>query len=189
VSLHDAIVDEVSSIAEAQDMIGRQGRYRYCVMDLLLPDAHGFSGLMSVQHLLGPTPVAIISSQDGSSLVSTARALGAAAFILKSMTLDETAAALRRVASGQSAFPDEASIPPDTQAMTQRLATLSAAQTRVVLALADGRSNKQIARDLDVTEATVKAHLTTIFRKMAVGNRTQLLLSLQPILGQPFGES
>jgi DNA-binding NarL/FixJ family response regulator len=65
-----------------------------------------------------------------------------------------------------------------------RLASLSNAQRAVLVALADGRANKQIARDLGVTEATVKAHLTAIFRKLGVANRAQALLAARPLIGR-----
>jgi DNA-binding NarL/FixJ family response regulator len=67
--------------------------------------------------------------------------------------------------------------------LRDRIASLSGAQLRVLIALSDGRLNKQIAADLDVSEATVKAHLTAIFRKLDVGNRAQALLAVQPLLG------
>ena len=68
-------------------------------------------------------------------------------------------------------------------AKTRLAPTLSPAQRGVLIALADGRSNKQLARDLDVTEATIKAHMTAIFRKLGVMNRAQAMLAVQPLLG------
>jgi DNA-binding NarL/FixJ family response regulator len=71
------------------------------------------------------------------------------------------------------------------EAARARIADLSPAQHGVLLALADGQSNKEIARDLGVTEATIKAHLTAIFRKLKVANRAQALLAIQPLIGSP----
>ncbi|PAX06763.1 helix-turn-helix domain-containing protein [Sphingomonas lenta] len=67
--------------------------------------------------------------------------------------------------------------------MRDRIESLSAAQRRVLFALADGRLNKQIAGELDITEATVKAHLSAIFRKLGVLNRTQAILAVRDMLG------
>lgn len=178
-----AIIDQAANVAEAEALIGRHRLYRFCILDLLLPDTTGFSGLMTIRHRLAPTPITLYADRDGPTLVGTARALGAAGFILKSISLDDTVALLRRVAGGGTAFPNEATPPTAAQSVTERLASLSAGQMRVLLALADGRSNKRIAYDLNVTEATVKAHLTTTFRKLGVVNRAQALLTLQPILG------
>lgn len=178
-----AVVDQAATIAEAEALIARHRLYRFCILDLLLPETNGFSGLMTVQHRLGLTPITLYSDRDGPALVGTAKALGAAGFILKSIGLDDTVALLRRVAGGGIAFPSGAALLPNAQTVTERLASLSAGQMRVLLALADGRSNKRIAHDLNVTEATVKAHLTTTFRKLGVVNRAQALLTLQPILG------
>ncbi|KQN94580.1 LuxR family transcriptional regulator [Sphingomonas sp. Leaf231] len=182
-ALPGAVVDQAASVAEAEQLIARTAGYQCCILDLLLPDSNGFSGLMAIQHRLGRTPIALFSDRDGPILVSTAKALGAAGFILKSVSMDETVAILRRLLAGGTVFPSDAEPSLHAQEMTQRLSTLSAAQMRVLVALADGRANKQIARDLDVSEATVKAHLTAIFRKLGVVNRTQALLTLQPILG------
>nr|WP_281422894.1 LuxR C-terminal-related transcriptional regulator [Sphingomonas yunnanensis] len=99
------------------------------------------------------------------------------------MPLDTIAAQLRAIDGGQSIFPpaDAALATSDLKA---RLDTLSPAQLTVLMALADGRSNKEIARELDVTEATIKAHLTAAFRKLGVSNRTQALLTIQPVIGR-----
>lgn len=115
-------------------------------------------------------------------LVESARALGAAGFLYKTRPFDELARDIRRLAEGQTVFPAIAATNAPT-GIRDRIATLSGAQLRVLLALADGSLNKQIAADLAVSEATVKAHLTAIFRKLDVSNRAQALLAVQPLLG------
>jgi DNA-binding NarL/FixJ family response regulator len=176
-------LDNAGSVEEAERAIAaRKGGYRLVLLDFILPDARGFSGFLKLQHLLAATPIVMVSAREDPVIVEAARALGAAAFVSKSTPLDTLAAALRRVLAGQAVFPPQGIASPATRSLRDRIATLSGAQLRVLLALADGRLNKQIADSLDITEATVKAHLTVIFRKLAVDNRAQALLAVQPLL-------
>lgn len=183
-ALNGASVDTAGSIDEALVALRERSPYRLILLDFVLPDAHGFSGLMQLQHVAGTTPIAMISAREEPALVEAARALGAAGFLYKTRPLDTLVAALREIAAGGTAFPAIAAATHAGSApLRERIASLSGAQLRVLIALADGRLNKQIAGDLDVSEATVKAHLTVIFRKLGVGNRAQALLAVQPLLG------
>jgi DNA-binding NarL/FixJ family response regulator len=190
-ALPGAVIDHAGSIGEAESAVaGKSASYRLVLLDLVLPDARGFSGFLKLQHLLGQTPIAIISAREEPMLIDAARALGAVGFLPKSRPLDELADMVRTLANGGQVFPEAPSLKGASAAATarSRLSTLSGAQLRVLLALADGRLNKQIAGDLQVTEATVKAHLTAIFRKLGVSNRTQALLAMQPLLGETPAE-
>ena len=178
------LIDSAGSIGEAeQAATARKGAYRLVLLDFVLPDARGFSGFLQLQHLLGSTPIVIVSAHRDAVIVEAARALGAAGFLSKSMPLDDLAAALRTIATGGTVFPRDGAASDVAQSARDRIATLSGAQLKVLLALADGRLNKQIANDLDITEATVKAHMTAIFKKLGVNNRSQALLAMQPLLG------
>ncbi|WP_240047460.1 response regulator transcription factor [Sphingomonas panacisoli] len=176
-------VDNAGSIDEATKAIATRGGYRLVLLDFILPDARGFSGLLQLQHLLGDTPIVMVSARQDAVIVEAARALGAAGFLFKSDPLDDLAQSLRTIVAGQSVFPVPATTAAAAGSARDRIAALSGAQLKVLLALADGRLNKQIAGDLDITEATVKAHLTAIFRKLGVSNRAQALLAMQPLLG------
>jgi len=172
------------SIAEARALTQRSPM-RMILLDFHLPDARGFSGLLTLQMDAPTTPIVVVSASEESRLVEAARAVGAAGYLFKSLPLDDLAERLRRVDGGQRIFPPVA--PADAAGLADlraRLASLSNAQRAVLVALADGRANKQIARDLGVTEATVKAHLTAIFRKLGVANRAQALLAARPLIGR-----
>lgn len=175
-------IDTAGRIDEALSALRLRAGFRLILLDFVLPDAHGFSGLMQLQHEARTTPVAMISAREEPTLVEAARALGAAGFLYKSRPLDTLVSSLRDIAGGGTSFPPIAARSGSTS-LRDRVASLSGAQLRVLIALADGRLNKQIAGDLDVAEATVKAHLTAIFRKLGVGNRAQALLAVQPLLG------
>lgn len=180
-------VDSAGSVGEAEALARERAPFHIVLLDLMLPDAHGFSGLLQLQHVLGQTPIVMVSARQEPTLIEAARALGAAGFLHKSRPLDALTAAVRAVIGGAPAFPPEAAPSAAARAARERIGLLSGAQLKVLLALADGRLNKQIAADLEVTEATVKAHLTAIFRKLGVTNRTQALLAMQPLLGNVSG--
>jgi DNA-binding NarL/FixJ family response regulator len=172
------------SIAEARTLAERTP-LRMILLDFHLPDARGFSGLLTLQMHAPGTPIVVVTASEEPRLVEAARAVGAAGYLYKSLPLDDLAERLRRVDGGQQVFPP--TTPNDAPALDDllaRLATLSNAQRAVLLALADGHANKQIARDLGVTEATIKAHLTVIFRKLGVSNRAQALLAARPLIGR-----
>lgn len=177
-------IDQAGSVREAEAILAGRSGYRLVLLDLMLPDSRGFSGLMRLQHLMAGTPIAIVSAKISPTLVEAAQLLGAAAYLTKCLPLDDLARRLRDILAGARLFPTLEASSPDQPNIRDRIAQLSGAQLRVLLALADGRLNKQIAIDLGVTEATVKAHLTAIFRKLGVDSRTQALLAVQPLLGE-----
>ena len=190
VAMPELTIDSVGSIAEAEATIARHRGYRLALLDLMLPDARGFSGFLRLQHALGEVPIVIVSARQQPELIEAARALGAAGYLSKAQPLDETLGALRTILSGKTVFPPMSGrMPSDVSDARARIADLSGAQLRVLMALADGRLNKQIAGDLGVTEATIKAHLTAIFRKLGVNNRTQAILAMQPLLAEQIDDT
>lgn len=176
-----AIVHGAGTIAEGAALLQQWKTCRMILLDFMLPDAHGYAGFLTLQSIVPSTPIAVISAREDRAVTEAAKALGAAAFLFKSRPLDEIADALRRIDGGATVFP--ATVQPDqgVAAARERIGDLSPAQNAVLMALADGRSNKQIAYDLGIAEATVKAHLTTIFRKLKVTNRSQALIAVQPL--------
>ncbi|CAN5177997.1 response regulator transcription factor [soil metagenome] len=179
---HPAIVtDCVESVAAAESMARQHRGYRLMLLDYRLPDADGFSGLFRMQHALGAVPIALISAHDEPYIVNAARAVGAAGFLSKSQPLDLLVQSIDGLLNGASIFPASIGIDSDMAALQARLKSLSGAQMRVLAALAKGHLNKQIAGDLGLSEATVKAHLTAIFRKLKVTNRVQALIAVRPL--------
>lgn len=177
-------VDEAESVAQAEALARSRRDYVLCVLDLMLPDAQGFSGVLLMQKLAPEAKIVVLSAREDALAVSTAYVLDAAGYLTKSTPMSVIAAALKRVLSGERLFPEIAAPPLESDRdMRRRLDSLSTAQMRILLALAGGRLNKQIAGDMGLTEATVKAHLTAIFRKLGVSNRTQAILAAQPLLG------
>lgn len=188
-ALPGATIVSVGSVAEAVAQAEARGRFRMVLLDFQLPDARGYSGLLALQMHDPGVPIVVVTAHEDPALVEAARALGAAGFLFKSLPLDTIAARLREVDQGRVVFPADVVPNAAVAAARARIDNLSPAQHRVLIALADGRSNKHIARELDVTEATVKAHLSAIFRRMGVANRAQAMLAMQPLLGEVVAAS
>lgn len=155
--------------ARAPDMI---------LLDLNLPDAIGFEGLGAIKAVAPETPVVIVSATETPEAFTRARDLGAAGYMPKSLALEEMSAVLVTVLDGGTWFPET----PDagqneTNELAARLTSLTPAQRRVLSGLSEGLLNKQIAYEMSISTATVKAHMTAIFRKLGVQNRTQALLA------------
>ena len=187
-ALPGIITDQVGTLHLAEQALRRSPDYGLIVLDLLLPDALGFSGLLRLQQIAPHIPIAIISSQEDAA--ARALHLGAAAFLPKAMSLADLGAALALLAAGE-----RQPVPPADLAagvlrdLRTRLATLTGSQFRAVMALRDGQLNKQIAHDLGVGEATVKTHLAAAFRKLGVSNRTQAVLLVRQFDVVPDGTS
>lgn len=181
-ALPELVADSAGTIAAAEAVARAKPGFRLVLLDLMLPDARGFSGFLRLRHLLPGVAIAIVTAEQRPELIATARMLGAAGYLSKAMPLDDMARAMREILSGRIVFPPHAGFAAAADAARARIAKLSGAQLRVMFAVADGKPNKQVALELGVTEATVKAHLTAIFRSLGVINRTQALLALQPLL-------
>jgi DNA-binding NarL/FixJ family response regulator len=180
----DLEVGRVTTAAEAEAFARVNGpRVKLVLLDLMLPDATGFSALIRLQQLLPGAPIAIVSSRADAHTVALARTFGVSAYLSKSAPVSSLVNAVGAILRGEPvAFPETSSATPAAVDFQQRVSSLSAAQLRVLVALADGRLNKQIAGDMNLTEGTVKQHLSAIFKKLGVGNRSQAILAARPYL-------
>ncbi len=155
------------------------------LLDLRMPGVQGYSSLVWLRAEHPSVPVVMISAEEDSATIHRALDFGAAGFIPKSAGLDVLTTAITAVLDGQLWTPPEVAPPPtdsnDAQ-LARRVASLSPQQLKVLMHLADGRLNKQIAYDLEVTEATIKAHVTAILRKLGLYRRTQAAVLAQRLL-------
>lgn len=176
-------VGRVTSATEAEAYVRQHSaRISLVLLDLMLPDATGFSALIRLQQLLPDKPIAIVSARADAQAVAMARAFGVAAYLSKSAPVESLVNAVGAILRGEALFPETEAPPPAARDFTRKIASLSAGQLRVLTALVDGRLNKQIAADMNITEGTVKQHLSAIFRKLEVSNRTQAILAIRPYL-------
>lgn len=155
------------------------------LLDLHMPGAHGFSGLIYLNGHFPQVPVLMVSANDSPSVIRRAADYGAAGFLSKTSSLDVIAEAINVILKGELWFPadlsDSSSEYSEEGVIAEALASLTPQQFRVVTMLAQGLLNKQIAYELGVTEATVKAHLTEIYRRLHVSSRTKAVLALSKL--------
>ena len=175
-----AEVVECASLAEARAAMVA-GAVDLLLLDLKLSDSEGMAGLAAVRAEQPTVPVVVVSASEDAPVVRHALGLGAAGFIPKSSSLPQMVEAIAAILAGDSWAPD---VPEADDDLAGRVASLTPSQLRILEGLKAGRLNKQIAFDLGVSEATIKAHLTSVFRKLGVHNRTQAVIlakSLDPV--------
>lgn len=155
------------------------------LLDLAMPGVSGFSGLMSLRAEFSSLPIVIVSASDDGSTIRRALELGASGFISKSSGLDDIRAGMQAVLEGDIWAPKcDLSAPEEDAGLTEiidRLKTLTPQQSRVLTMLGEGLLNKQIAYELGVSEATIKAHVSAILLKLNVDSRTQAVIKLGKI--------
>ncbi|PMH46241.1 DNA-binding response regulator [Vibrio sp. 10N.286.49.B3] len=152
------------------------------LLDLKMPGSNGMSGLLQLRKSYPNLPIVVISASEEPSVVTQVKSHGAFGFIPKSSDMRELIAALNQVLAGDPYFPKELLITnSDYQNVAEKITTLTPQQHKVLNMLSDGLLNKQIAYELNVSEATIKAHMTAIFRKLGVSNRTQAVILLQQL--------
>ncbi|RKF14480.1 DNA-binding response regulator [Alginatibacterium sediminis] len=158
------------------------------LLDLKMPGANGFSALTHLHAQHAGIPVVIVSASEEIEVVRKAQQLGAMGFIPKSSPLSKMVSAIEQLLEGNSSFPEGYETHADMPALdpiAERLANLTPQQYKVLVMLNEGLLNKQIAYELSVSEATIKAHVTAIFRKLDVKNRTQAVIALQQMELEP----
>lgn len=166
---------EVSDAAAARGAAG--DGVALMTLDLHMADSAGLLTLMELRKDFPAMPIAVVSASEEARIWQGAKSLGAAAFIPKSASSETMREALTAIANGDLWFPkqpaDAEEAGDDTLARLQRL---TPAQRRILALVAKGKLNKQIAHEMQISEATVKAHMTGIFRRLGVINRTQAVL-------------
>ena len=186
-------IHEAGSIAALQSVLGQVPSPDLILLDLHMPGAHGLSGLIFLRGHYPEVPVAIVSASDDQQVIQRAMQHGANGFIPKSLPLDTLKEAIARILDGEVWLPGNmASIATqqETPDIEQKLASLTPQQFRVLGMISEGLLNKQIAYDLEVSEATIKAHVTAIFKKLGVRNRTQAVIAMKELeIDQPGSNS
>lgn len=187
-----ANVLEAGTLAAAARLAGEAAGLRLILLDLKMPGAVGYSGIALLHAERPEVPILVVSSADGASVADEARAFGAVGFLRKDAdlaTIEQAIAnALAKTLAGtlagtrgsgaQRPAPEPAQ---PVDAVRKEVANLTPTQLKVLLAVLDGKLNKQIAYDLSMSEATVKAHMTAIMRKLDVQNRTQAALAARAL--------
>jgi len=155
------------------------------LLDLAMPGVRGFSGLIYLRAQHAGVPVVIVSANQEPTAVRACLDLGAAGYIPKSLDLETMRLAVRKVLEGGRWAPPDLDLAapgdPVQSGALRRLSSLTPQQVKVLMMLSEGMLNKQIAYELSVSEATVKAHVSAILQKLGVDSRTQAVIAASNI--------
>lgn len=176
---------QADSLDSTLEALNQHANFDLVLLDLTMPGCENFYGLIRVTQDFPQLPIAVISASDSVEVVSKVMSLGAKGFISKATETQTIAEALKHIMDGNNWLPEGMQICLDDKDSINNIARLvrelTPKQFEVLKLLQNGLLNKQIAFDLNITEATVKAHISAIFRKLKVNTRTQAVLLLKDL--------
>jgi DNA-binding NarL/FixJ family response regulator len=172
---------EAASLEEALSALARNDDVDLVLLDLHMPGSGELFGLIKLREEFPLLPIAVVSGSEDTTVMARCIGFGALGFIPKSLSSADIAAAIEVILAGDPWLPEGvqaqlSQLSSEDQDLASKVAELTPQQYRVLCHLHEGLLNKQIAYALGITEATVKAHITAIFRKLAINNRTQAVL-------------
>ena len=183
--LEDVAVVEAGGLEELTAALAKDDDVDLVLLDLTMPGVQGYSGLIYLRAQYPDIPVVIVSANEDPVVIRRAIGFGASGFIPKSLDTAEIGAAVQAVLAGDSWTPPDVDLTADDDdeaaEIARRMATLTPQQVRVLMMLSEGLLNKQIAYELGVSEATVKAHVSAILQKLGVESRTQAVIAASKI--------
>lgn len=178
--LPSAYIVQAGTIKEAFELIQVHSSFRLTILDLNLPDSDGLKSLLAIHQLIAHVPIAVLSANENPDIQESALQLGADVFISKSSTareIRESIARLIDMETTNAAKVKEAARP----ILPEKSVLLSARQQQVLLLLAKGMSNKEIAGAMGLADTTVRDHVTEILRRLKAGNRTKAVVRAQQL--------
>ena len=184
-------VFESSDFDSTLQVLSEQEDLDILLLDLHMPGNGDLYGLIRIREEYPSLPIAVVSGSEDVNIVSKVMGYGAMGFIPKSSSSDDIANAINQILEGDTWLPKElknkvAEIEGEDREIAAQVASLTPQQYRVLQYLHEGLLNKQIAYELHISEATVKAHITAIFRKLTVYNRTQAVLIAAKLQLEPI---
>jgi len=186
---------EAANISELEQVLIKNTDADLLLMDLHMPGANGFVGLTHIIKNYSQLPVMMISANEDLEIAASAQHYGALGFIPKSASISEISEAIEKILMGELCFPagmvtHHLNSENELECLINKIAELTPKQLEVFNLLSVGLLNKQIAWEQQVTEATVKAHVTAIMRKLNVNNRTQIVLIANKVkVDENYGKS
>ena len=178
-------IAEAGTFNEVAELLERGSEVDLVLLDLTMPGVRGFSGLMYLRAQYPGVPVIVVSANDDPAAIRRCMEFGASGFIPKTLGIEGMRAAISRILGGGVWTPPDVDLSAgsdaETAALMTRMATLTPQQVRVLMMLSEGMLNKQIAYQLSVSEATVKAHVSAILQKLGVESRTQAVIAAAKI--------
>lgn len=171
----DMTIDMAGDLNAALERIRSHGGYDVVLLDYLMPGVHGLEGVRQAVEANAPSPVVLISGNITRDKVNEAMAIGVRGYIPKTLAAKSLAHAIRFVAAGETFVP-LSFLNGGADTSTEESFGLSQQERRVLSLLAEGKSNKEIARDIARSEVTVKMHMRSICQKLDAKNRTHAVL-------------
>ena len=185
-----ATILEAGDFDSAKAIVAGNDDIDLVLLDLTMPGAAGLSGLISLRGINAAVPLVVVSAHDDPETIRRSLELGASGFISKSASMEDIRGAVETVLKGGVTAPEGIDLgverDPEISDLIKRLQSLTPQQTRVLGMLAEGLLNKQIAYELGVSEATIKAHVSAVLHKLAVDSRTQAVILLSRIGADPM---
>ncbi|OQW55118.1 MAG: DNA-binding response regulator [Proteobacteria bacterium SG_bin9] len=182
-----AQVDEAGSFEELTALLETSSDVDLILLDLSMPGISGFSGLIYLRAQYPAVPVVVVSASDDLETIRRSMEFGASGFIPKRFGIETLHDAIAKVMAGDVWVPPDIDLSvggdPELMRLRDRIVTLTPQQVRVLMMLSQGLLNKQIAYELGVSEATIKAHVSAILQKLGVESRTQAVIAAAKIAG------
>src|SRR5207237_5686523 len=180
-----ADIGEAGSFDDVARLLERGAEVDLILLDLAMPGVRGFSGLMYLRAQYPSVPIIVVSANDDPAVIRRCMDFGASGFIPKTLGIETMRGAITCVFEGGVWTPSEidlgAGADAETADLLTRLTSLTPQQVRVLMMWSEGLLNKQIAYELGVSEATVKAHVSAILQKLGVESRTQAVIAAAKI--------
>ena len=179
-SLPSLTLKEAGDLMSTVDMLNEED-VDLLLLDLHMPGSNDLFGLLHIRKLYPDIPVAVVSGTEDTALISKIIGVGASGFIPKTASAQDIGSAVEAILDGDIWLPEGLSESVDEvdeafSELADKVASLTPSQYKVLCYMRDGLLNKQIGYNLDIAEATVKAHVTALFKKLGINNRTQAVL-------------
>ena len=179
-TLPDLILREAGDLTTTVDILEKED-IDLLLLDLHMPGSHDMFGLVHIRKLYPELPVAVVSGTEDAAIISKIVGVGALGFIPKTASSGDIANAVQSILDGDIWLPESVSekieeVDEAFSELADKVASLTPSQYKVLCYMRDGLLNKQIGYNLDIAEATVKAHVTAIFKKLGINKRTQAVL-------------
>jgi DNA-binding NarL/FixJ family response regulator len=188
-----AKIAEAGSFDDLTALLEQDGDVDLILLDLTMPGTSGFSGLIYLRAQYPAVPVVVVSGSDDGATIRRSLDFGASGFIPKRFGVETLRDAILKVMDGNVWVPPDTDLSavadPEMTRLRDRLVTLTPQQVRVLMMLSEGLLNKQIAYELGVSEATIKAHVSAILQKLGVESRTQAVIAAAKIAGSQWRQS
>ena len=176
-------IREATNYAEIKELLSKE-KFDLVFLDLNMPDSNGLSDLALLKKTHPHIPFIVVSAYEDADVVRTCLDYNASGYIVKSSDPTEIKSAIQKILDGETYRPEWIDLQNEeaqrqSSIASNQVKTLTPSQLNILIEMGKGKLNKQIAYDLEISEATVKAHITNIFKKLSINNRTQAVLFIK----------